>query len=212
MAFPDQNIPIILASASAARRAMLASAGVVFTVQPADLDEAAFRDQLVAGRALDHGLAAEVARALAAAKARAVSSAVPDALVIGSDQVLSLYASGTVQLLEKPGTPERLADHLTRLRGQSHQLASGVALARGGAVVWDHVATADITLRGFSDAARDAYIRAVGHEACRSVGGYQIEGLGAQLIAQVEGDHFTVLGMPLFPLLEALRREGVLPA
>lgn len=193
---------LILASKSAARRAMLADAGVPFTVHVADVDEAAVK----AGHdpADAAGLAAELARV----KALAVSRRDPDAWVLGADQTLA-FAGGLVS--KAPSLADARA-RLAEMRGRPHQLHSGAALAHKGQVVWSGVDTATMRMREFSDAFLDAYLAAEGEALLGSVGAYRLEGLGAQLFEAVEGDYFTVLGMPLWPVLAELRRAGVLPS
>lgn len=195
---------LVLASGSATRRALLEAAGVAVAVRPADVDEAGLRDRLLAA---DPDVSHEsVAEALAAEKARAVSAAGPAALVIGADQVLSCAG----RLFEKPSSVEEARACLLALRGKTHALHSAVALAEAGAVVWRHVATARLTLRAFSDAALEHYLARAGDAVTTSVGAYQIEGPAVQLFEAVDGDHTTILGLPLLPLLAELRRRGVL--
>lgn len=195
---------IILASGSAIRRQLLASAGVVFSVVPADVDEGAIRADLT--RDSDCVDPDHVAGILARAKAEAVSAAHPHALVIGADQILSLGS----RLFEKPGDLSAARDHLDRLRGQTHALHSAVVLAQGGHAVWGTCECAQLTMRRFSDAFLDAYIGRAGERICRSVGAYELEGLGLQLFEHIEGDYFTILGLPLLALLSELRARGAL--
>jgi septum formation protein len=191
---------LILASKSAARRAMLEGAGVPFSVQAAEVDEEAVKavhDPADAG-----GLALELARV----KALALSRRDPEAWVLGADQTLA-FAGG---LVSKAGSLREARDRLREMRGRTHHLYSGAALARNGQVVWSGVDAAAMRMRPFSDAFLEAYLEAEGPEVLASVGAYRLEGLGAQLFEAVEGDYFTVLGMPLWPVLEELRRAGVL--
>ena len=195
---------LVLASGSAARRAMLEAAGVNVEVRPADVDESAIRDSLLAGnRSVSHE---SVALALAEAKAKTVSGSLRGALVIGADQVLSFEG----QLFEKPKSMAEAREHLWALRGKSHALHSAVALAQDGSVVWHVTKTAQLTMREFSQAALDAYLARVGDMVLTSVGAYQIEGPAIQLFEAIDGDHDTILGMPLLPLIEELRRREVL--
>ena len=196
--------PLILASGSRTRRAMLEAAGVRFTVVPADLDEAAFRTGLRDGRPDADG--ATVAEALARAKAEAVSRRHPDAVVIGADQVLTL---GT-DIVEKAPTVEKVREQILRLRGRVHELHSAAAIAIGGTARWSHTDTATLAMRRFSVTFLDRYLAAVGDRACDSVGGYQLEGLGIQLFEEIDGDFFTILGLPLLALLEELRLREIL--
>lgn len=191
---------LILASGSAARRAMLEGAGVRFSVQVADVDEDAVK--AVHDPADAAGLAVELARV----KALAVSRHDPEAWVLGADQTLA-FAGG---LVSKAPSMVAARARLAAMRGLSHQLHSGAALARNGQVVWSGVDTATMRVRNFSDQFLDAYLAAEGDALMASVGSYRLEGMGAQLFDAVEGDYFTVLGMPLWPVLAELRRAGVL--
>lgn len=195
---------LVLASGSATRRTLLEAAGLAFEVVPADVDEAALRDRLFEDSAsVSHE---SVAQALADAKAVEVSTRVPDALVIGADQVLSF--EGT--LFEKPKSVDEARAHLRRLRGKTHALHAATALALGGEVQWQNLETACLTFRAFSDAALEAYLARAGAAVLTSVGAYQIEGPAIQLFECVEGDHSTILGLPLLPLLAELRSRGVI--
>jgi len=193
---------LILASASSARRAMLEDAGVAFEVESARIDERATQDILTAGSS--GGVEpADIAELLAQAKARDVSMRNPGALVIGSDQVLNVGAS----LLTKSADLAGVRATLKRLRGKTHQLHSGVALARDGDIVWSTVETASLTMRNFSGAFLEEYVAAEGSDLCASVGAYKFEGRGLQLFQSIAGDYFTILGMPLLPLLAELRAQ-----
>lgn len=189
---------LILASKSAARRAILTEAGVPFTVQVADVDEDALKTPGVDPAAL----AVELARA----KALAVSRHDADAWVLGADQTLAFDGG----LVSKAPTLEAARERLIAMRGRSHQLHSGAALARNGQVVWSGVDTVEMKMRDFSDACLDAYLAAEGAALRACVGSYRLEGLGSQLFEAVEGDYFTVLGLPLWPVLAELRRAGVI--
>jgi septum formation protein len=195
---------LILASASAARSDMLANAGLTFDVEPAQIDERAIQDVFSAGN--DEVEPADIAEILAEAKARDVSQRNPGALVIGSDQVLNL---GT-KLVTKAADLAAVRVTLRQLRGNVHNLHAAVALARDGEIVWSTVETASLKMRNFSDAFLDAYITAEGERLCASVGAFKLEGLGMQLFDQIDGDFFTILGMPLLPLLAALRAQGAI--
>jgi len=195
---------LVLASRSAARAAMLEAAGLKPRLVPAEVDE----------RALDRAWAsqgrspAEIAGLLAEAKALAVSHAHPDAMVIGADQTLAL---GERRFSKAADLAEARAN-LAQLRGRTHQLHSGVALVRGGRAAFRDVTTADMTMRDFSDAFLEDYLRRTGGHILASVGCYRFESEGIQLFERIEGDYFTILGMPLLPLLAALRREGLIPS
>lgn len=195
---------LILASASAARRRILADAGVPHRAIAAEVDETAIK----AARRAAGGDARACALALAEAKALAVGATNPDAWVIGCDQMLD--AGG--DWLDKPGDCAGLAQQLRRLRGRSHTLHSAVVLVCGGRVRWRHVGRATLTMRDFSDAFLVDYVAAAAPMALGAVGGYTLEGAGAQLFSRVHGDLFTVMGLPLLPLLAQLRRIGCLPS
>ncbi|MEZ5855650.1 MAG: Maf family protein [Hyphomicrobiaceae bacterium] len=195
---------IILASGSASRRSLLAGAGLTFDVVPSTVDEPAVRRAMEQdGRAI---APAEVAMALAEAKALDVSAAHGDGLVIGGDQVLALGD----RLFEKPGDLVAARRQLQDLKGRQHALVSAVVIAEGGQILWGHADTANMTVRAFSEDFLNWYVETAGPVVCQSVGAYQLEGIGAQLFERVEGDYFTVLGLPLMPLLGELRRRGVL--
>jgi septum formation protein len=197
-------VELLLASASPSRRKLLEAAGVQFRVVPTNLDEAALkRDLAVEGLATSP---TAVAEALAAAKARSASSAFGASLVVGADQVLALDG----ELFDKPGDLATARTQLKRLRGRTHQLFSAAALAKEGIVVWSMVDRANLMMRDFSDRFLDSYLAEGDACLCQIVGGYEIEGRGIQLFDRVEGDHFTIVGLPLVPLLAELRARGVL--
>lgn len=200
---------LVLASASRWRRDMLEAAGVAFDVVPADVDEATLRAQhLLANPAVNStDRAVDIARMLATAKAEDVSRRHPHALVIGADQVLALEGD----LFSKPDSVASARRDLLGLRGRTHTLHSAVALAQGGKIDWSHVATAALTMRPFSDEYLERYLERCGSAVHSSVGAYQIEGPGIGLFERVEGDYFTIIGLPLLPLLAELRRRGSLP-
>lgn len=202
----DDRPGLILASGSRTRREMLQSAGLAFTIVPADIDEAGIRAKLRSDNAAI--TPAAIAEALARAKAETVSRDHPHALVVGSDQVLSL---GT-EIFDKPRDLADAREHLLKLRAKDHELHSAAALARKGAVNWTHTDTARLRMRAFSEEAVDDYLARAGIEVCRSVGAYQIEGHAIQLFEKIDGDYFTILGLPLLALLSELRAEKVLIA
>ena len=191
---------IVLASASPARRALLANAGLAFDVEPATLDERAVEAPLIARGASP----ADIAVALADAKAAEVSHRVAGALVIGADQTLDRDGHrGT-----KSQTVAEARAQLQRLAGGSHHLHSAVTVARDGTVLWRHLESATLTMRALTPAGIDAYLRRIGENALKSVGVYQLEGEGIRLFERIEGDYFAILGLPLLPLLAYLRSQG----
>lgn len=193
---------LVLASKSVTRRGVLEDAGVPFEAAGSGVDEEAAKRDLLAASATPR----QVAEALAQKKALAVSAGRPD-WVLGADQTLEFEG----RLYDKAETIEAARERLLTLRGRPHQLHSAVAVARDGAVVWREVESATLTMRGFSDEFLEAYLAAEGEAVLGSVGCYRLEGLGVQLFSKVEGDYFTILGLPLMGLLDLLRREGVLP-
>jgi septum formation protein len=192
--------PLILASQSRARQMLLANAGINFEIVPAEIDERAAQQA--------SGLSApgDVAALLAREKARLVSIRRPGRFVVGADQTLAL---GT-RLFSKPPGRAQAAEQLRALAGNSHQLHSGVAVARDGKILFEKVAIARMTMRRLTEAEIDAYLDEAGAAVTSSVGAYQLEGLGVHLFEHIEGDHFTILGLPLLPLLAFLRSERLL--
>jgi septum formation protein len=171
-------------------------------VQPADIDERALERE--AGGLAPDALAAM----LAGAKAQAVARAHPGRLVLGADQTLAFGG----RAFSKPADRAAARAQLSQLRGAAHELHSAVALHRDGERLFEHVATARLTMRAFSDGFLDRYLDVAGEAACASVGGYQLEGLGVHLFERIDGDFFTILGLPLMPLLDFLRRAGHIAA
>lgn len=199
-------LPLVLGSGSPFRRQILDAAGLTFQVVRPDLDEAVLKREFAANvPALEPG---GLADALARAKAEAVSSAHPEAMVIGADQVLALEG----ELFDKPSDVGAARLQLQRLRGKTHRLYSAAVLATGGQVVWGYVDEAVMTMRAFTPEFLENYIARRGADLCRMVGAYEIEGPGIQLFERVDGDHFTIIGLPLLPLLAELRARGVIEA
>ena len=194
---------VTLASKSAARAQLLAGAGVAFETVGSGVDEDAAKARLLAEDAGPR----DIAQALAETKALVVSTRRPG-LVIGADQTLDLDGS----LYDKVSTLAEARHRLERLRGRLHQLHSGVAVARNGEVIWRETHSASLAMRPFSDVFLDGYLARNGQAALSSVGCYQLEGEGLQLFERVDGDYFTILGLPMLGLLALLRREGVLAA
>lgn len=201
----NSNSNIILASASPSRAALLRAAGVDVTIEPADVDEPAIRSALESGGGTPP---TDIAEVLGRAKAEMVSSRFPEALVIGGDQLLELDG----RIYEKPPDMEAARRTLLELRGKTHHLHASVAVARGGDTLWAHVASAHLTMRDFGPEYVGHYLAQTGDKVLTSVGAYQLESLGVQLFERIEGDYFTILGLPLLPLLDFLRREGALAA
>jgi septum formation protein len=193
---------LVLASASAARRAVLEAAGIGFTAQAAAVDEAAIKAS--AGAAgLPPG---EAALLLAEAKARRIARHDPEALVIGCDQLLVCDGAW----FDKPPDMAAARAQLLALRGRPHELATAMVAWRHGGRVWQHLAGPRLTMRDFSDAFLDAYLAAEGERVLASVGAYRLEGLGPHLFRDIRGEHSAILGLPLLPLLDFLRSHGVL--
>lgn len=194
--------PLVLASGSAARRALLEGAGIPLAVRPVPVDERAVERPLAAAGAPPDRIALELARA----KAHAASERQPGACVLGCDQTLSLDA----RLFHKPAGPAAAAAQLAALAGRTHRLHSAAVLVRDGATLFETVGVAALTMRAFGPAFVARYLDAAGPGVLDSVGGYKLEGLGIHLFARIEGDQPTVMGLPLLPLLDALRDLGML--
>jgi septum formation protein len=192
--------PLVLASKSAPRRAMLEAAGVPIEVRPADIDERAVERAAVANAAGD------VAALLAREKARAISIGMPGRLVLGADQTLVLGE----RRFDKPADISGARAQLRALAGKTHELHSAVAFVRDGEVLGEVVQVARMTMRAFSDQFLDAYLEAAGPAVMASVGAYQLERYGVHLFERVEADHFTILGLPLLAALDFLRQQGSL--
>jgi nucleoside triphosphate pyrophosphatase len=192
--------PLILASQSRARQMLLANAGIFFEAVPADIDERSVQN--------NSGLSApgEIAGLLAREKACFVSSKNPGRYVVGADQTLALGN----RLFSKPAGRAQAADQLRLLAGHTHELHSAVAVARDGKIVFSDVVVARMTMRRLDESEIEAYLDQAGQAVTTSVGAYQLEGLGVHLFERIEGDHFTILGLPLLALLTFLRGEGQL--
>ena len=192
--------PLILASQSRARQMLLGNAGIAFEAMPADIDERAVQK--------NSGLTSpgEIAVLLAREKALFVSSKNPGRYVVGADQTLALGE----RLFSKPSGRAQAAEQLRALAGSSHELHSAVAVARDGQIMFADVSLARMTMRPLSESEIVGYLDAAGEAVTTSVGAYQLEGIGVHLFERIEGDHFTILGLPLLPLLAFLRREQLL--
>lgn len=202
MPFWRADRPLVLASKSEIRRIVLSNAGIPVETQPADIDERAIERE--AGTR-DPGA---VATLLAREKAQTIAARQPSRLVLGADQTLAL---GEMRF-SKPKDRAATRAQLLTLRGKTHALHSAIALAQGDAILFEHCGIARLTMREFSDEFLDAYLDAAGAAAMSSVGGYQLENIGITLFERIEGDHFTILGLPMFALLAELRRIGALAA
>jgi len=193
---------LILASASASRAAMLRNAGLEIEILPAAVDE----DSVKHSVRQEGGDTNAAAGLLAALKARRISRNHPDALVIGADQMLQCGADW----YDKPADIGEARDHLRRLRGRSHMLVTAAVVACDDRIIWSHTDTATLHMRAFSDAFLDDYLDRLGASVTETVGCYRLEGPGAQLFNRIDGDFFTILGLPLLPLLDFLRGHGIL--
>lgn len=196
--------PLVLASGSAARRALLEAARIPLEILRAPVDEAAIAQTLILQRETPHAIAI----ALAHAKAEAASRKAPDRLVLAADQTLDHQGA----LLMKPENRAHARGQLLALRGDPHFLHSAAVLRKGDRVLWAGVTSARLTFRMFSDTFLETYLDAMGETVCETVGGYQLEALGPHLFEEIEGDHATILGLPLLPVLHALRDLGCLAA
>ena len=195
---------LVLASRSRSRSTLLAGAGLDFATEPSNVDERAVEEPLLAAGA-DPGA---IALHLAEAKARDVAARRPGELVLGCDQTLGLGAERFV----KPEDRTEAKAHLERLRGRTHELHSALVLAQDGEILWRHVSVARMTMRPFSDTWLADYLDRAGDAVLSSVGCYQLEGIGIGLFEAIDGDYFTILGLPLLPLLAELRHQGRLSA
>ena len=202
--FQQSGIAIVLASASRVRADMLRGAGLRFDVRPSALDEDAVKSALKSGPG---GIAGEeLAAVLAQAKATCVSQRDPSALVIGADQVLGFEG----RFYDKPKDMDEARDALAAMRAKTHTLHTAAACALAGDVIWHHESSAALTMRDFSNRFLGTYLAACGEGILTGVGAYKLEGPGAQLFERIEGDYFSVLGLPLLPLLRFLRGHGAI--
>ncbi|MBX7198380.1 MAG: Maf family protein [Rhodospirillaceae bacterium] len=193
---------VVLASASKSRASLLTAAGLAFDVVPAHADEDAVKAALKA----EGADARQCAETLAEIKAVQVSQRLPEALVIGADQMLECDGVW----FDKPADMNGARAHLTAMRGKTHTLPTAVAVVLGGSVIWHHSASPRLTMRDFSDAFIAHYLANTGERILSSVGAYQLEGWGVQLFERIDGDYATILGLPLLPLLAFLREHQVI--
>lgn len=196
--------PILLASTSPVRATLLRNAGLAFDTRPARIDEETIRTALEAEGATPR----DIADALAEMKAARIAPRHPEALVIGCDQVLEFEG----RALGKPATPEALRAQILALRGHTHRLFSAVVVYQDSRPLWRHVGVARLTMHAISDAYLDDYLSRNAADLMDSVGGYKLESEGVRLFSQIEGDYFTILGLPLLPLLSWLAVRGDIPA
>lgn len=201
----DLSVPLVLASSSASRAAILRAAGLAFSAVPARIDETALIESLLAEGARPR----DIAEALAEAKTLKVAASAPaDAIVLGADQLLVCEG----RILEKPAGRAEAETHLAFLSGKRHELVGGVTAARGGRIVWRHVETARLTMRSMDARFIADYLDQAGADVFASVGAYHLEGLGPHLMSRIEGDFYSILGLPLLAVLDFLRTQGALRA
>jgi septum formation protein len=199
----NDSAPLILASGSETRANMLRAAGLRFTIERPTVDEDETKRSLRAAKAS----ASAIAETLAELKAQRISGRHAGAYVIGADQVLECDGEN----FDKPETAAGALDQLKRLQGKRHELISAAVVIKDRQRLWHYIDRAELTMRPCSDEFLRRYLKAMGDSVQSSVGGYQLEGLGAQLFSTTRGDHFTILGLPLLPLLGFLRQTGILP-
>lgn len=195
---------LILASASQGRAQILRDAGLVFEIKPANVDESAIREIFAAGGTAPDPI--DVAEILARTKAETISADYPDALVIGADQVLSVEG----RIFEKPIDMDAARETLLQLSGKVHLLHAALSIAVAGETIWHTTDRAALTMRAISPEFIGRYLAAAGKQVCQSVGAYQLESLGSHLFERIDGDYFTILGLPLLPLLQVLRERKII--
>jgi septum formation protein len=211
----DIGVPaVILASGSTVRARLLKNAGLDFTVEVSAVDEHSIKETMQA----DAAQAGDIAAALAEQKALRVSRKNPEAYVIGADQILGLGKGqdegwdNKIQMFDKPVGMAGARNHLQRLRGQEHRLFTAACICRNGQPIWQHLETPRLIMRDFSDAFLEDYLAQSGEKILSSVGAYLLEDRGAQLFSKIDGDYFSILGLPLLPLLAFLREHGIVDA
>jgi septum formation protein len=195
-------LQIILASTSQTRQAIMHNAGIEFTSQDSKLDEAHVK------QSLPSSTPKQIAERLAIEKAHLVSRLYPKALVIGTDQTLGLNKI----IFDKPKTIVETREQLVSLRNKTHQLYSAITCIKDSEIKWFHCGEANLTMRNFSDEFLEHYLKTIAHSYAQSVGGYQLEASGINLFEKIQGDYFTILGLPILPLLDFLRQEHMIPS
>lgn len=194
---------IVLSSTSATRRKLLSQTGLYFKTAKPPVDESIIKEALKKAGAS----AAQVADNLAESKANSVGQIIPGAFIIGADQMLECEG----RWYDKPADRDGARRHLESLRGKTHELITAAVIAHEGRIIWRHTEIAKMTMRDFSESFLDSYMDKAGDGIVNSVGAYEMEGAGSQLFEKVEGDFFSILGLPLIPLMGALREAGALP-
>ena len=197
-----QKLPVVLASESATRAAVLKGAGVGFSIHAAQIDEDSVKHSMHSA----NRSALDTAQVLSDLKASQVSLGYPEALVIGGDQMLVCGDTW----FDKPRDLATVREQLCLLRGRAHELLTAISVARGGAVIWRFSVTSELVMRCFSDEFLDRYVESEREHACNSIGGYRLEGLGVQLFSKINGEYYDILGMPLISLLNFLREHGAI--
>ena len=200
---------LVLASGSGVRARLLENAGLDFDVDVAAVDEDAVKESFRAEGSDKLKTARDLADTLAEMKALRVSARQPDALVIGADQVLALMADDGIKMFDKPGDMSGARDHMQQLRGREHRLITAACVVQNGQPLWRHIQTPRLVMRNFSDEFLEDYLEQSGEKILSSVGAYLLEDRGAQLFSQIDGDYFSILGLPFLQLLDFLREHGV---
>lgn len=197
----NKKLNLILASGSQSRKNLLNGADIAFTAHPADIDESIIKNQNIKLGIKPAQTAQDLADAKALYVSKIVSPANPMALILGSDQVCHLDG----QILDKPGSKANLLNHLQQLSGKTHILTSALSIAQNGKIIFRHKDAAHLTMYDLNEAALKNYIKRAGDEVIHAAGGYHLEAIGVQLFKQIDGNYFTILGLPLLPLIEFLR-------
>ncbi|MBL1419524.1 MAG: Maf-like protein [Alphaproteobacteria bacterium] len=200
----NQKLNLILASGSRSRKSLLNGAGIAFTAHPADIDESIIKTQNTKLGINPAQTAQDLADAKALYVGHIISQEKPSALVLGSDQICHLNG----QILDKPGSKANLSAHLQQLTGKTHTLTSALSIVQNGKIIFRHKDAAHLTMYDLNEAEIADYIKRAGDDVIHAAGGYHLEAIGVQLFKQIEGSYFTILGLPLLPLIEFLRDHG----